>query len=112
LLSDVTKLRAEQADSQAELNRIRLAHADQVHRLQLELLSHQQDFAMDFQQVQSQHERERRKLEKENKRTMKQFEQIREQVKDKERSVKLEIERVLIEWEDKCSDLETREREA
>lgn len=52
------------------------------------------------------------KLEKENKRTLRQFEQIREQVKDKERSVKLEIERVLTEWEDKCTDLEQREHDA
>jgi hypothetical protein len=43
---------------------------------------------------------------------LKQFEQIRDQVKDKERSVKLEIERVLTEWEDKCIDLEQRERDA
>lgn len=67
---------------------------------------------MDFQSVQNQHERERKKLERENKRTLKQFESIREQVKDKERSVKMEIERVLQDWEDKCIDLEQREADA
>ena len=68
--------------------------------------------ASDFQSVQNQHERERKKLERENKRTLKQFESIREQVKDKERSVKMEIERVLQDWEDKCIDLEQREADA
>ena len=42
---------------------------------------------------------------------MKQFEQIRDQVKDKERSVKMEIERVLQDWEDRCVELETREKD-
>ena len=52
------------------------------------------------------HDREKRHLERANKKTMKQFEKIRDQVKDKERTVKQEIERVLSEWEQKCLDLE------
>ena len=57
-------------------------------------------------QISREHEREKRHLERANKKTVKQFEKIREQVKDKERSVKQEIERVLSEWEQKCADLE------
>ena len=56
--------------------------------------------------MEAEHTQRTKKLERENKKTLKQFEQIREQVKDKERSVKMEIERVLSEWEDKCNDLE------
>lgn len=112
LTTDLSKLRGDQSEAQAELNRLKLLHQEQLHTLQLELLSKQQDFAMDFQQAQSQHDRERNRLEKENRRTQKQFEQIRDQVKDKERSVKIEIERVLTEWEDRCTEMEQREREA
>lgn len=58
------------------------------------------------------HDREKRHLERANKKTMKQFEKIRDQVKDKERSVKQEIERVLSEWEQKCLDLEDQVQES
>lgn len=33
-------------------------------------------------------------------------------MQDKERSVKQEIERVLADWEDKCLDLEQKEKDA
>lgn len=39
-------------------------------------------------QINHDHDREKRHLERENKKTQKQFNKIREQVKDKERSVK------------------------
>jgi hypothetical protein len=46
-------------------------------------------------------------LEREKKRLIKDFDILKEQLREKEKGVKNEIEKVWSDWEDRCAELES-----